>query len=255
MCTLSILRTDRDHPRLIVAANRDERKARPSTPPRVWDDPVPFLAGRDEEAGGTWLGANHRGLVVGLTNQWTGDPPDPDRQSRGGIVRELLAFETLDRAVAHLESMDASRTNPFLLLLADADGRAHWASSTDRLRAQSIEEPIFSLGNRAPDDPSGHDRKPEVMRRVLEPEWKKLGQEDDEAVIERLGRALATHEGSRGPDESPCVHTERGFGTVSASILLLGRNPDRWRYFHADGPPCQNRFRDYSELWSELWPR
>lgn len=249
MCTLSILRPDRDQPRLIVAANRDERKDRPSSPPRVWHDPVPFLAGRDEEAGGTWLGANREGLVIGLTNQWTGAPPDPHRLSRGGIVRELLQTQNLEGALARLERLDASRTNPFLLLLADAEGRAHWASSTDQLRARSIEEPIFSLGNQSPGDPSGRDRKPEVMRRALDPEWENLSALDDEAVIERLGKVLATHEGERGPDESPCVHTDRGFGTVSASILMLGSDRDRWRYFHANGPPCQTPFRDYSELW------
>ena len=36
-----------------------------------WDDPVPFEAGRDEKAGGTWMGANAHGLVVGLNG--TGD--------------------------------------------------------------------------------------------------------------------------------------------------------------------------------------
>ena len=45
------------HPsyRLILAANRDEYHARPAAPLAPWPDP-PILAGRDLEAGGTWLG-------------------------------------------------------------------------------------------------------------------------------------------------------------------------------------------------------
>jgi len=47
----------RMHPRyrLVVAANRDEYHARPAAPLAPWPDP-PILAGRDLEAGGTWLG-------------------------------------------------------------------------------------------------------------------------------------------------------------------------------------------------------
>lgn len=249
MCTLSLLRMDLDHPRVIVAANRDERKDRRSSPPRLWPDPVPFVAGRDEEAGGTWLGANRHGLVVGLTNQWTGAPPDPERASRGTVVRELLTAGGLEEALDRLESMDAARTNPFLLLLTDAAGQAYWASSTDALRSRPVTGSIFSLGNRSPEDTSGQDRKPAVMHGRLREIVEDLGKGSDEDRVHRLRRVLATHEGDCGPAESPCVHTDRGFGTVSASILLLGADRDRWRYFHADGPPCQRDFEDYSDRW------
>jgi len=41
---------------LIVAANRDEFYARPSLPLAQWPDAPAVYAGRDQEAGGTWLG-------------------------------------------------------------------------------------------------------------------------------------------------------------------------------------------------------
>jgi len=47
-----------DHPRyrLVVAANRDEFFGRPTQPARFWNDASHVLAGRDEKAGGTWMG-------------------------------------------------------------------------------------------------------------------------------------------------------------------------------------------------------
>ena len=41
---------------LLVAANRDEFYARPSLPLAAWEDAEGVFAGRDLEAGGTWLG-------------------------------------------------------------------------------------------------------------------------------------------------------------------------------------------------------
>ena len=63
----------RAHPRYscIVAANRDEFHARPAAPAAWWPDPPQVLAGRDLEAGGTWLGLTR-------TGRWK-DPESADR--------------------------------------------------------------------------------------------------------------------------------------------------------------------------------
>ena len=48
----------RVHPnyRCLVAANRDELHTRPAAAAAWWPDRPKILAGRDLEAGGTWLG-------------------------------------------------------------------------------------------------------------------------------------------------------------------------------------------------------
>ncbi len=69
MCTLIVLRGLCEEYPLVVAANRDEFYARPSVPPAPWEDGAPFIAGRDEQDGGSWLGATREGFVVGLTNR------------------------------------------------------------------------------------------------------------------------------------------------------------------------------------------
>lgn len=54
---------------LIIAANRDEYHARPSQPAQPWQDEPQILAGRDLQAGGTWLGlTQRRGRLALLTN-------------------------------------------------------------------------------------------------------------------------------------------------------------------------------------------
>ena len=53
---------------LIVAANRDEFYARPSLPLAQWPETPEIYAGRDLEAGGTWLGVGADGRFAALTN-------------------------------------------------------------------------------------------------------------------------------------------------------------------------------------------
>jgi len=53
---------------LIVAANRDEWRDRPTAPAQWWDDAPDLLAGRDLKAGGTWMGITRNGRFAAITN-------------------------------------------------------------------------------------------------------------------------------------------------------------------------------------------
>ena len=54
---------------LIVAANRDEHYDRPSAAASLIETTPKIIAGRDLRAGGTWLGVNSAGLMVGILNR------------------------------------------------------------------------------------------------------------------------------------------------------------------------------------------
>ena len=91
----------------MLAANRDEFRARPA------DDPLEIapgvFAGRDRQAGGTWL-AVHAGGLAALTNIG-GALRRPDARSRGELPLAALAGRLPEDFAAY---------NPFNLLVVDA---------------------------------------------------------------------------------------------------------------------------------------
>ena len=80
----------RDYP-LVVAANRDELLARPAVPAHWWTDFPDLLAGRDLEAGGTWMGVARSGRFAALTNYRDPTLHRTGAPSRGALVRDCLA--------------------------------------------------------------------------------------------------------------------------------------------------------------------
>jgi uncharacterized protein with NRDE domain len=78
-----------DYP-LVVAANRDEFYQRKTRPAAWWGQAVSLLAGRDEEAGGTWLGINRRGRIAMLTNVRAPHERNPHAPSRGLLTLSAL---------------------------------------------------------------------------------------------------------------------------------------------------------------------
>ena len=83
------------HPRypLIIAANRDEFHARPALPAQFWTDRPDILAGKDLQAGGTWLGISRSGRFAALTNHRDLRNPPKKGPSRGALVVRSLVSE------------------------------------------------------------------------------------------------------------------------------------------------------------------
>jgi len=104
---------------LIVAANRDEFYARRTRPASWWGQAVSLLAGRDEEAGGTWLGINRRGRFAVVTNVRAPSERNPHATSRGLLV--LSALQTSQSLATWLQDCSgrAQSFNGFNLVLAE----------------------------------------------------------------------------------------------------------------------------------------
>ena len=83
--------------RLIVAANRDEYFLRPAASAGFWDDHPGVLAGRDLEAGGTWLGITLAGQFAALTNYRNPADKKTSAPSRGALVSEFLTGKAAPR--------------------------------------------------------------------------------------------------------------------------------------------------------------
>lgn len=108
---------DHAHP-LTLIANRDEYYARPAAPLAPWAG-SPIWAGRDLEAGGTWLGATASGRVAVVTNYRDMAMQATGRTSRGELVQRFLESDApAPDFVAELQARTAD-FNPFNLLVFD----------------------------------------------------------------------------------------------------------------------------------------
>lgn len=112
MCVVALAHQVHPDWPLILVGNRDEFHARPAAALAPWEDGSGIVAGRDLQAGGTWLGV-HRpsGRVVVVTNV-RGAMPDPAKESRGRLVTDLLRGEGI---FADPAADDLPRFNAFNL--------------------------------------------------------------------------------------------------------------------------------------------
>lgn len=103
---------------LLLIANRDEFYARPTAPLAWWDD-APILAGRDLQAGGTWLGISRSGRLAALTNHRDPSQQRADAPSRGELVTAFLQSDSSAQDYLDTLATSAQRYNPFNLLVFD----------------------------------------------------------------------------------------------------------------------------------------
>lgn len=119
---------------LLVLANRDEFYARPTLALHTWPCGR-VLAGKDEQAGGTWLGLAQSGpwfRFAAITNFRDLSLQRPDAVSRGELVPEFLRSD--ESADAYLERLRSSahRYNPFNLLVFDGTDLRGFESHSGR---------------------------------------------------------------------------------------------------------------------------
>ena len=116
---------------LLLIANRDEFYARPAQAVQWWDQDH-ILAGKDLQAGGTWLGVTRTGRLAALTNyrdyredgngKGNGNDPAmlrPGAPSRGELVTDFLNSELSAPVFLRRLADRAEDYNPFNLLVFD----------------------------------------------------------------------------------------------------------------------------------------
>jgi uncharacterized protein with NRDE domain len=134
---------------LILIGNRDEFHARPAAPLGAWDDGSGIVAGRDLQAGGTWLGVHPAsGRVVVVTNV-RGALPDPAKESRGSLVVDLLRGDGrfADPAEGDLDSFNAFN------LFAMGDGKARLLTNRPQSQILTLGAGVHALANEPIDSP------------------------------------------------------------------------------------------------------
>jgi uncharacterized protein with NRDE domain len=135
---------------LIVAANRDEFYARPSLPLAQWPEAPQVYAGRDLEAGGTWLGVGANGRFAALTN--IRDPHQPPaRKSRGELVARFLGGDMpIDDYLSDVVARSLEYSG-FNLLVGNANEL--WHFNARETEAVMLPPGVYGLSNAGLDTP------------------------------------------------------------------------------------------------------
>ena len=151
MCLIAL--AWRAHPshRLIVAANRDEYFGRPSAPAEFWDDHRGVLAGRDLEAGGTWLGITLKGRFAALTNYRNPADRKTGLPSRGALVADFLTGGAGPAEYVKRIQTGAASYNGFSLLVGDESSL--WFFSNRGSPPQRVPPGVHGLSNHLLDTP------------------------------------------------------------------------------------------------------
>lgn len=148
MCLILVAWKVRAEARLIVAANRDELHARPAAAAAFWTGQPDILAGRDLQAGGTWLGLSRQGKFASVTNYKGGHDPRA-AESRGALVSRFLSNGAAPRE--YLSGLDPAAYSGFNLLVADREEL--WWLSNRGTGPRRLEPGYYALGNLLLDTP------------------------------------------------------------------------------------------------------
>jgi hypothetical protein len=247
MCTLIILRRPGHAWPLLLAANRDEMAGRPWSPPaRHWPDRPEVVAGRDELAGGSWLGLNDAGVVAAVLNRQGSLGPAAGKRSRGELVLEALDHADAAEAARALAELDGAAYRPFNLMVAD-NRDCFWlkAAGGRRIEVHGVAAGLHMLTALDLDDPSS----PRIGAYL--PRFRAAPAPDPAGGDWRAWQALMAETGDVGgleaEEEAPAMTFRRadGFGTVSGALMALAAPgaavPAVWLF--AAGPPGRAPYR------------
>ena len=151
MCLIALAWKARADLPLVVAANRDEWRDRPAEPARWWADDPSIFAGRDLQAGGTWMGVTRAGRFAAVTN--FRDPSDKrsTARSRGGLVTDFLRSSAAPREFLAALASHAGEYNGFNLIVGDGDSL--WYFGSREGEARPIAQGVHGLSNHLLDEP------------------------------------------------------------------------------------------------------
>ncbi len=230
----------RVHPRypLVVAANRDEYLARPAAPAHWWPEAPDLLAGRDLEAGGTWMGMHRDGRFAALTNYRDPSQRLAGAPSRGRLVRSALEGDGDTLATLRAIAAESPHYAGFNLLVCDGLSLGVHESTSGAVRL--LEPGVYGLSNHLLDTPWP---KLARARKALEDSLDALPGEERLLALLRDDTPAPDH---HLPETGLSLEWERwlspafirapGYGTRCSSVLTVA----------ADGG---TRFREWT--WDE----
>jgi uncharacterized protein with NRDE domain len=228
MCLIAIAWQAHPEYPLVVAANRDEWRDRPAVPAQWWSDHPDMLAGRDLQAGGTWMGITRHGRFAAVTNFRDPSERRSTALSRGSLVAEFLLGSASPADYLAGLAGRAAQYNGFNLLLGDGRTLFYFGSREGETRA--VEPGVHALSNHLLDEPWPKvTRAREAMRNSLA--------NGDEPLFAMLSDATPAPDHAL-PDTGVGLERERWlspiliigerYGTRASTVLRVGRGKARF---------------------------
>lgn len=174
------------HPELplVVAANRDERYDRPARPAGFWPEDPTIMAGRDQEAGGTWLGITRGGRFAAVTNFRNGRGRRPGRRSRGDLTRDFLQGRSKPLEYARQVLSRSGDYDGFNLLVGDRNQLVYCENLRNNL--QVVQPGLYGLSNHLLDTPWPKVVSGKTQLASMLDGWHDAGQADSGSLLRLL---------------------------------------------------------------------
>ena len=248
MCTVLLAYKKVEGWPLVVANNRDEFFHRRALPPRVYSsargDSRRWLASCDLSGGGSWWGYNNRGLMVWLTNRWTGSDYEEGCRSRGQLVLDILACDDPERARAVLVKLCVEVSfNPYNLIVASRE-KGFFSSNFPRLIFSPLLPGYHYLGNGLLD--ACKSVKARSARRLFAGFSEKASLTQTLASFNKALRTPFPQDDI--PPQGFNVKFD-GYGTTSSlSLAVAESGPTQLLLQYCDANPLREDSQDYSSL-------
>jgi len=227
MCLIAF--SYKHHPEydLILVANRDEYYERPTRPAQFWNNHPDLLAGKDLQAGGTWLGITRTGRIAALTNYRAAGNYNPDAPTRGTLPLSFLTGDMHPKTYMEQLQIKAFQFNGFNLLAGKP--RSLYYLSNKTLNVERVQPGVHGLSNHLLDTPWP---KVEKARSRLERITNKPDFSTGEIFEMLLDQNRAPEpllpDTGVGPEKekelSPIFIETGDYGTRSSALLLVNRN-------------------------------
>jgi uncharacterized protein with NRDE domain len=212
--------------RLVLIANRDEFYERPTALAHYWVDYPEVLAGRDLQAGGTWLGITKTGRFAAITNYRKFPLEGPFETSRGNLVKDFLTSN--ESAASYFDKLKKIGNNYEGYNLIFGDANECYYQSNKGLSTY-IKPNTYGLSNHLLDSPwpKVKNGKAEFIRQI------KRGDLTKEHLFEILANEKKAKD-SELPDTgvglekermlSPIFIKSKNYGTRISTVLTINEN-------------------------------
>ena len=231
---------------ILIAFNREDLLTQKINKPTIQSGKPRILGSVDSSSGGTWLGVNQHGMMVGATCRKKFNVPMAPK-SREILCRDLLrsgsARDAVNMAMDELHTNEYEGVNYII-----ADGESGWVvHGGNEIEALELEEGLNIISNVNVNDP--RDERVAMARRLLTLQTLDSPVKFLAVASKVLARAPSI------PGRPSMVVKDGDYGTVSSTLVSLGVKPRDAIYQFANGSPDEQKFEDYSPMLRDILSR